>query len=287
MIDYRYISIILIFSSSIIGCLFPFLIKNDYIPFLKMFSAGAILSLALIHIAPESIAELNDISEYPIGGLMILIGLLFLIIIENFYQLLFSKNDDNLNNINLIDNDHHSHVCISNLNIMPQKNTYLLNLYFFEFACVFHSFIIGFSLGLLTDQEIIKKIMVAIIFHQMIEGISLGSMILSSKIGKIKSFIFVMSYSTITLLGIIAGLILEKTSSLHDNDNLPRYLIILRGCFLGISSGILIYISLIQMIMEELSKKMLNIRSSLFIRLYMYLLIISGSSTMAIIALWV
>ena len=322
MIDFRYISIITIFCASLIGSVLPYFINSYFTPFIKMFSAGIILSLSLVHIVPDSINDLNII-DYPLGGTMILIGIMFLIIVENLSHSILTKDkDDNLienNSSNNCDieqhNKEHNHTCINNLNpsfasnlvskfdyeIKPEgyieipdnRNTSIIILYIFEFACVFHSFIIGLSLGLITDQDNIKKLMVALLFHQMVEGLSLGSMILSSNAQKVKTFIFIASYSLMTPLGISIGLIIDKTSvsqSYDEDGNLDQDLnknwVITRGCFLGISAGMLIYISLIQIIMEELSKEKLHVKSALLQKTYMYISMLFGASVMCVIALW-
>ena len=59
MIDFRYISIITIFCASLIGSVLPYFINSYFTPFIKMFSAGIILSLSLVHIVPDSINDLN------------------------------------------------------------------------------------------------------------------------------------------------------------------------------------------------------------------------------------
>ena len=323
MIDLRYISIITIFCASLIGSVLPYFINSYFTPFIKMFSDGIILSLSLVHIVPDSINDLNII-DYPLGGTMILIGIMFLVIVENLSHSILTKDKNN----NLIENNssnncdieqhsksEHNHTCINNLNpsfannlvakfdyeakpegyieIPDNRNTSIIILYIFEFACVFHSFIIGLSLGLITDQENIKKLMVALLFHQMVEGLSLGSMILSSNAQKVKSCIFIASYSLMTPLGISIGLIIDKTSvsqSYDENGNLDQDLnknwVIIRGCFLGISAGMLIYISLIQIIIEELSKEKLHVKSALLQKICMYISMLIGASVMCVIALW-
>jgi len=132
--------------------------------------------------------------------------------------------------------------------------------------------------------------MVALLFHQMVEGLSLGSMILSSNAEKVKSCIFIASYSLMTPLGISIGLIIDKTSVSHDDGDLDQDMnknwVITRGCFLGISAGMLIYISLIQIIMEELSKEKLHVKSAILQKTYMYISMLIGASVMCVIALW-
>jgi len=294
MDDFRYISILTIFSSSILGSLSPFLINDSFTPFIKMFSSGVILSLSLVHIVPESINDLNIITEFPLGGTMVLIGLLFMIIIENVSNLLLAKNRNPITNTSI---EHslvqhsastatHNHICVNNHNLNLENNhkTSSLVLHIFEFSCIFHSFIIGLSLGLLTEQDEIRKLMIALLFHQMIEGMSLGTMLLSSKANKLKSFIFITAYSLMTPLGITTGLIIEKTSS--SPTELSINWIASRGCLLGISAGMLLYISLIQLIIEELSKKETLAIVSVSKKLCMYVSMLVGASIMCIFAIW-
>lgn len=287
MLDFRYISIISIFTASLLGSIIPKFINESFTPFIKMFSAGIIASLSLVHIVPDTVNDLAEIS-YPLGGTSILIGLLGMIIIESLSHSIFVKPE--IKNHNHENDNNHNHTCIINLNssnlvTIPQVTSPFL-VYVFEFACIFHSFIIGLSLGLINDQDNVKKLMIALIFHQMIEGLSLGAMIISSKISKIKSSILIISYSFTTPIGILIGLFIGNN---NDEENLPDSWVITRGVFLGISAGMLIYISLIQIAMEELSREELHIntRKALIKKISMHISMLLGAASMCVIALWI
>eukprot|EP00878_Enallax_costatus_P000535 GHUV01000630.1.p1 GENE.GHUV01000630.1~~GHUV01000630.1.p1 ORF type:complete len:388 (+),score=25.50 GHUV01000630.1:179-1342(+) len=50
---------------------------------LRSFAGGVIIALALVHIIPEAVGELNSLMRFPIGGCTILFGILVLVIIDN------------------------------------------------------------------------------------------------------------------------------------------------------------------------------------------------------------
>lgn len=312
MIDMRYIAIIIIFLASIFGAIITILLSknnNIYKPYfaIKLFSGGVIASLALVHIIPDVITSTNYISEFPIGGITILFGLFFLIIIENLSHSLYTNNENEewtimiktkllINEIETIIIPY-NHVCITNLNIhsiislksnintgaLPKyqiKN--IIILYIFEFACIFHSFIIGLSLGFITDQYLVKKLMIALLFHQFLEGLSLGSIISMAYVSKIKITLMILSYAITTPIGIIIGILIIHSQDVSKSDTW----IIIQGCLLGISAGMLIYISMIQ-ITDEFNKKELYISNGLKKKLYMYLSLLSGAGLMCILAIWV
>lgn len=88
----RIAAIFIILCAGLLGSLPPLFIpafKNSssiVLRLTKAFSAGIILSLALVHIVPESIhylEELEEKIEYPIAGTTVLFGILALIIIEH------------------------------------------------------------------------------------------------------------------------------------------------------------------------------------------------------------
>jgi zinc transporter 1/2/3 len=136
-----------------------------------------------------------------------------------------------------IDVEDHHHSCIVNIDLKSNINPYI-----FEFACVFHSVLIGISLGV---QEDIKSLLIALIFHQFLEGASIGWIM--NDIGKVKKVVMILVYSTSAPIGIIIGNnILPDTSTPSSTWQV---------CLLGLSGGMLIYISLIQIFIEEMSKQ--------------------------------
>jgi hypothetical protein len=77
--DLRIIAIFMVFVSSAIGCGLSFVVKNEKVLLMvRMFSAGVILSLALVHIIVESVTDLFEVVDYPLGGVCALAGVMFM-----------------------------------------------------------------------------------------------------------------------------------------------------------------------------------------------------------------
>ena len=308
-LDLHYIAVVTVFLCGLFGTFGAYSYGHHstmlMTSVIKMFSAGVILSLALVHISNEVVMELKEVVEYPLGGVSILFGIILMSIIEHISHS-WNKNDDNHSpNLSVVDieapfyidtgcehtecnvneaTDEHKHSCITNLNskslasVATDKITKKrFMLYVFEIACVFHSFIIGVSLGVTSNKSTLITLMVALSVHQFLEGISLGFVVSDAKLSTIKSLIFVVSYSVTTPIGICIGATLQ-----HIYTNVSKTQILAQGSLQGISAGMLIYIALIQIIAEEFSKVGIKLQQ----RLCMYGALVMGAICMCIMALW-
>lgn len=320
--DLRILSVFTIFVSSIIGSLGSYSLSQKQIftntlwkSLINLFSAGVISSLALVHITNEVIIELNEYIDFPIGACCVLFGLLSMSIFDNMSHSWNNKDTSNhhldietpLNEI--IENrncDHlciqhchqdeqstdHDHTCITNLNsktlvnvvIETEKNKQV-SVYLFEFACVFHSFIIGLSLGVTNDNQAVKTLMIALCFHQFLEGISLGIVVGESKMKFFKSLLITLGYSITTPLAIIIGYILDTYSKVSADDD--KIKVIATSSFQGVAGGMLLYIALFQLIAEEFSKESFQKTKSIWSKLSLYGSLLLGASPMCVMALWI
>jgi zinc transporter ZupT len=180
----------------------------------------------------------------------------------------------------------HGHTCITNLNssswasnaINPERKS-PVTLFMFEFACLFHSILIGMAVGISTDEGEIQALLIAILFHQALEGMSLGIMISESGISRWKAGSMMLAFSLTASIGIAIGMGLENSYS--DNDSTR---ILVSGIFLGISGGLLLYVSLFQIVAEEFSKGSNQLNWG--VKIGMYLSLISGAAAMCILAIW-
>lgn len=267
--DLCYISALSIFCASIVGSCTSYIVTNELtIVLMKLFSAGIILSLGIVHIIPE--VHIDE--GYPFGSLCVLVGLIGLAIFENlshtFTNIYVGKKEPLCVDEDI--EDHH-HSCIINNNLKRNVNPYI-----FEFACVFHSVLIGISLGVQEEEEAkMKSLLIALVFHQFLEGASIGW--ICNDIGKVKKVVMILVYSTSAPIGIIIG----KNIYVHGVDNVMWEI-----CLLGLSGGMLIYISLIQIFIEEMSKQELHTKENLGKKIYMYLSFLVGLASMSVIAIW-
>ncbi len=315
--ELRIVSILSIFISSIIGSSGVYIISkkqtfND--AFLKslinLFSAGVILSLSLVHITNEVIIELSEYIDFPLGACCVLFGLLSMLVFDNMsHSWIMSRNNNDIETpLNDIietgncdnsciqhchnDENNHEHICITNLNSKTLGNVVVelnkkkqITVYLFEFACVFHSFIIGLSLGMTNNLASIKTLTIALCFHQFLEGISLGIVIAESNLRTFKSLLITIVYSITTPLAIIIGYVLDTYYMISADDNKVK--VIATSAFQGFAGGMLLYIALFQLIAEEFSKESLQKNKNILSKLCLYVSLLFGASSMCVMALWI
>jgi zinc transporter 1/2/3 len=319
--DLRILSVFTIFVSSIIGSLGSYCISKKQLTtetlwksLINLFSAGVILSLALVHITNEVIIELNEYIDFPIGACCVLFGLLSMSIFDNMSHSWNNKESSQHTDIEtplneIIEtgncdhsciqhchqdenNNEHDHTCITNLNSKTFVNAVIetdknkqVSVYLFEFACVFHSFIIGLSLGVTDDNQSVKTLMIALCFHQFLEGISLGIVVGESKMKFFKSFLITLGYSITTPIAIIIGYVLDSYSKVSADDD--KIKVIATSSFQGVAGGMLLYIALFQLIAEEFSKESFQKKKSILSKISLYGSLLLGASSMCVMALWI
>ena len=155
----------------------------------------------------------------------------------------------------------------------------LLKAYVLEGAIAVHSIIMGISLGALADDEAtnIKVLMIAYGIHQFLEGVSLGCAISATRLsfGKISGLI---SFFMCTLpTGIIVGICISSSTESQTG-------IYVEGFANSIAAGILIYVSMVEMLADEFSHDLVVDNYPLKIK--MILLMMIGVGTMALLAVW-
>lgn len=220
---------------------------------IKMFSAGILVSLALVHIVNESVLTLAKVTEYPLAGVCILHGILINIIIFGAC----CQNDNNICDcLPVSEQGEHRVRCIS--------------LMMFEVGCVFHSLFIGIALGLALEVNIV----IAVAFHQVFEAVCLGFAIGDANLSFVKAIIMVMVYSAMTPLGVVIGYFV------YDDSNIVC--IYVAGCFQAFSAGILIYVSLFQIIYKECFE---NKTDSTLIKMGLIAAMLLGVLVMCVLAL--
>ncbi|EFJ44256.1 hypothetical protein VOLCADRAFT_106471 [Volvox carteri f. nagariensis] len=146
----------------------------------------------------------------------------------------------------------HSHVCVSRgsapnwlaAGTVEAMGSLRLKVvaYLFEIGCIFHSFIIGLSLGVnQTDLKEVRSLLIALAFHQWLEGISLASVVIRGGFTARKGALMILTYSLTCPVGIAIGMAIAET---YDGESTKSRGI--QGAFNGVSGGMLLYISLVQ-----------------------------------------
>ncbi|KAF2867338.1 ZIP zinc transporter-domain-containing protein [Massariosphaeria phaeospora] len=151
-----------------------------------------------------------------------------------------------------------------------------------EMGILFHSIFIGMSLSVSVGSEFVI-LLIAIIFHQTFEGLALGVRIAAIEWPDraLQPWLMALAYGCTTPLGQAIGI---ATHTLYTPDSKVGLLVV--GIMNAISSGLLIFASLVELLSEELlsdeSWRILRGRK----RVYACLLVFAGAFCMSLVGAW-
>ncbi|XP_054798791.1 zinc transporter 6, chloroplastic [Prosopis cineraria] len=307
----KVISIFVIFFTSMLGMSLPVLLARYFqgkslydkaIVVIKCFAAGVILSTSLVHVLPDAFAALSDCQvasmhpwkDFPFAGLVTLIGALMAL----FVDIAASSHVEHA----------HSHAQTQYALVGAQeklesgelkaelgascererqaeemaKLKQRLVSQVLEIGIIFHSVIIGVTMGMSQNVCTIRPLVAALAFHQIFEGMGLGGCVAQAGFSFGTTAYMCFMFSVTTPMGIILGMMLFSLTGYDDSN--PKALI-MEGLLGSISSGILIYMALVDLIAVDFfhSKLMSSdprLKKASFVALTL------GSTAMSILALW-
>ena len=151
-----------------------------------------------------------------------------------------------------------------------------------EAGILFHSIFIGMAVSVATGPPFVV-FLVAISFHQSFEGLALGSRIAAINFPKHspRPWLMVLAYGTTTPIGQAIGLVVHN---LYDPQSAAGLLMV--GFMNGISSGLLLFAGLVQLLAEDfLSDKSYKILKGKR-RLEAFSAVLAGAVLMALVGAW-
>ncbi|RYR45139.1 hypothetical protein Ahy_A07g030997 [Arachis hypogaea] len=148
-----------------------------------------------------------------------------------------------------------------------------------ELGIVVHSVIIGISLGASESPKTIKPLIAALTFHQFFEGMGLGGCISQAKFNRRAVVTMAVFFTLTTPVGIAIGIGISNAYK----ENSPRALIV-EGVMNATSSGILIYMSLVDLLAADFINSRVQQSGRLQFGAYTSLLL--GAACMSILAKW-
>lgn len=121
-----------------------------------------------------------------------------------------------------------------------------LNITLLEGGILFHSVFVGMTISITSEGFII--LLIAILFHQMFEGLGLGSRIAAVPYPKrsIRPWVLVCAFGCTCPIGQAIGLFARNS---YDPES--AFGLIIVGVFNAISSGLLIYAALVDLLAED------------------------------------
>lgn len=152
-----------------------------------------------------------------------------------------------------------------------------------EFGVIFHSVIIGLTLGSTSTHSDFVTLFIVIIFHQMFEGLGLGVRLafLPLKKGSWIPYIGALAYPLVTPIGEAIGIGVRK--SYNGNSATANYV---TGTLDSVSAGILCYTAFVELIAHDFvfNDKMRTAPIWLLILDMFYVFL--GAGLMALLAKW-
>lgn len=206
-------------------------------------------------------------------------------------QVLETTRDDPLAHVpgrNHFSHDLEHQDITANMTAQQQKNSekYLNQLtavFILEFGIIFHSVFIGLSLAVAGDE--FKTLFVVIVFHQMFEGLGLGTRLAETYWPHKKRWlpwVMGMGYMITTPIAIAIGIGVRHTFTPGS-----RKALITNGVFDAISSGILIYTGLVELMAHEfIFSTQFKGEGGFKKMLWAYLMMATGTGIMALLGRW-
>lgn len=153
--------------------------------------------------------------------------------------------------------------------------------YSLEVGCVLHSLLIGLAVGIsaTAGRSTVAALTTAVALHQAIEGLALGCALGRAPFSKLHAVMMSLVYSLTTPTGVAIGIGVAGT---FDPESVAAAAA--TGVASGLSAGLLLYLGLCQLMMEELSKEDLIVRRGL--RWAVHGAVMLGGGLMCVLALW-
>ncbi|XP_007022739.2 PREDICTED: zinc transporter 1 [Theobroma cacao] len=279
--------------------------ENDIFFMIKAFAAGVILATGFVHILPDAFKNLTSPclkespwGNFPFSGFVAMMSAIGTLMIDTFAtgyykRQHFNKNKQvNADEENAAEHAGHVHVHThathghAHGSASPSEEFGLSELIrqriisqVLEVGIVVHSVIIGISLGASESPDTIRPLLAALSFHQFFEGMGLGGCISQAQFKSLSVAIMGTFFSLTTPLGIAVGIGI----SCFYNDNSPTALIV-GGVFNSGSAGILIYMSLVDLLAADFMNPRLQSNVRLQVGANVSLLL--GAACMSVLAKW-
>ncbi|XP_020234888.1 zinc transporter 6, chloroplastic [Cajanus cajan] len=304
----KVISLFTIFVTSMTGVSAPVMLARYFqgkslydmaILVIKCFAAGVILSTSLVHVLPDAFEALSDCQvasrhpwkDFPFAGLVTLGGVLMALLVDTVasshvehahYTPVETEEKEGGGggggawSMEVVGGGEEERV----EKLMKFKQKLVSQV--LEIGIIFHSVIIGVTMGMSQNVCTIRPLVAALSFHQIFEGLGLGGCIAQAGFSFGTTAYMCFMFSVTTPMGIILGMILFSMTGYDDSN--PNALI-MEGLLGSVSSGILIYMALVDLIaVDFFHNKLMN--SNLWLKKVSFIALTLGSASMSVLALW-
>ncbi|EPE24709.1 hypothetical protein GLAREA_08562 [Glarea lozoyensis ATCC 20868] len=170
----------------------------------------------------------------------------------------------------------------SSLSAEDKQKRQILQCLMLEAGILFHSIFIGMAVSVATGPPFVV-FLVAIAFHQSFEGLALGSRIAAINFPRHspRPWLMVLAYGTTTPIGQAIGLVVHN---LYDPQSAAGLLMV--GFMNGISSGLLLFAGLVQLLAEDFLSDKSYVALKGKKRVEAFAAVIAGATLMALVGAW-
>ncbi|KAG2390636.1 hypothetical protein LR48_Vigan07g008600 [Vigna angularis] len=302
---YKIGALVSILVASAVGVSLPMLSRifpalhpeKDFFFMVKAFAAGVILSTGFIHVLPDAFEKLTPPSlchhpwdDFPFAGFVAMVAAIGTLMVDSLATAYFKKSslsamdrvaeEEDLHEHNRHATHHshsHSHASMSSPSTNLLRHRVISQV--LELGIVVHSVIIGISLGASEDPKTIRPLIAALTFHQFFEGMGLGGSISQAKFKRGAVIVMALFFSLTTPVGIAIGMII---SGRYEEES-PTALIV-EGILNAASAGILIYMSLVDLLAPDLMNP--KIQASIRLQIGVNASLLIGAGCMSLLAKW-
>ncbi|CAN6834225.1 unnamed protein product [Brassica oleracea var. botrytis] len=287
---YKIAAVPSVLIAGVIGVLFPLLGKvfpslRPETPFFfvtKAFAAGVILSTGFMHVLPEAYEMLNspcltsEAWDFPFTGFIAMVAAILTLSVDTFATSSFNKSHCNASKTIPADGES-GELVVDSAKVQMLRTRVIAQV--LELGIIVHSVVIGISLGASQSPEAAKALFIALMFHQCFEGLGLGGFVAHGKFKCLSVTIMSTFFAITTPLGIVVGMEIANT---YDESS-PTALIV-QGVLNAASAGILIYMSLVDLLAADFMHPKMQSNTGLQIMAHIALLL--GAGLMSILAKW-
>ncbi|KAK1270577.1 hypothetical protein QJS04_geneDACA006055 [Acorus gramineus] len=255
---------------------------------IKCFAAGVILSTSLVHVLPDASAALADCRvasrgrlwrDFPFSGFVCMAGALVALLVD-----VAATSSSQVPKYGPIGRDEEEGMkgCAEQEEeeLAQMKQRFVLKV--LQMEMIFHSVIVGVTMGMSQNVCTMRPLVAALTFHQILEGMGLGGCIAQAGFNLGMTMSMCAIFSVTTPIGIILGMLIFYLMG-YDDSSVNA--LISEGLLGSLSSGILIYMVLVNLIAADFfhNKAML---SKPWLKKASYTALVLGSVSMSVLALW-
>jgi len=296
------VGIVVIFVLGLSGSLLPPQIKKwypnydmlskGYFRLLTGFAAGVVLAVAFVHSIPDSFSNWESYTgedpptgtlAYPWPGFLSMMGVVITYMLEELFTMFLGVSHSHLHqhgqaSYGTLKSDDID-VDTEQISSKQDDAKLLAEMWILWAGLSFHSIFVGLALGLEGNEFALFS---AIVAHQFFEGLALGSRVAKLNLKRHTQIVLIdTAYALSAPIGIAIGLLVRSVVFSGSASSVCSYWSA-NMVIQALSGGILIYISLVHMIKEEidcLHEKSLH-------KLLLFSGILLGAAAMAILAIW-